>query len=134
MKILGWTISSFKSVLRNPAGSAVVAICAGFGGIVGPAFANDQGPLAQPCSPHVPANCEAFDTCSNQVDCHRVGTVWQKILPANYLAWKSGPKVPMTCHRLYYSTSACSDGTRSDFNRDSCGHPQLVIDPAEPSN
>lgn len=78
------------------------------------------------------ADCWDVDSCTNDLGCKRVGTVWQLIMPANMLLYKSGtPVVPVLCLRVYSTNNTCSPGTRADFNSQSCGVIKIVTDPNE---
>lgn len=141
MNLYKWTFSSFKAVLKTPTGTLSVLMCGAFGAMFGAGHAEVGPPekwsvcrqVIDPEEPAPAADCWNFDACTDDLDCHRQGTVWVKIMPANKLQYKSGsPVVPLDCHRISYSKSPCTTANKlsqDTFPRESCGKVKIVIDP-----
>lgn len=71
----------------------------------------------------VPQNCYAIDACSANLICKKQGSVWVAISPAGEALYKSGTVKSVLCRRLQYADSTCVNGTRNDYNSQSCGYP-----------
>lgn len=71
----------------------------------------------------VPQNCYAIDACSANLTCKKQGAVWVAISPAGEALYKSGTVKSVLCRRLMYADSKCVNGTRNDYNSQSCGYP-----------
>lgn len=73
-------------------------------------------------SAYTASECWNRDTCTTTMDCVPISGVWTRFMPANYLQWKAGPKVPFNCVRIIYPGPPCVTGGVNDtIPRDSCG-------------
>ncbi len=124
-KISNWIKQAFANVAKDPGGRLLLVTCLGFGGLTGFHSVDESPDRGVICTT---AECWTVDTCTNTLGCHKVGTVWQIVMPANKLLFKSGTPIPIVCQRLTYDGPGCVSGrTRDDYPAETCGVEKIVI-------